>query len=118
VTNHGSTALTNHGQVDMTVFFEDRVYVFEFKVIEMTEAGSALQQIKDKRYYEKYLTAPVGTDNEPVGTHGRASLGNDASLRENIYLIGVEFSRDSRNIAGLIGRRFECGFWTRTQDSE
>jgi triosephosphate isomerase len=49
--------VTNQGQVDMTVFFEDRVYVFEFKVIEMTEAGSAQQQIKDKRYYEKYLTA-------------------------------------------------------------
>ena len=85
--------VTNHGQVDMTVFFEDRVYVFEFKVIEMTDSGSALQQIKNKRYYEKYLTA--------VGTHGRASLRNDASPRGNIYLIGVEFSRDSRNITGF-----------------
>ncbi len=73
--------VTNQGQVDMTVFFEDRVYVFEFKVIEMTEAGSALQQIKDKRYYEKYLSTIAGD-------------GRDRSL----HLIGVEFSRKSRNI--------------------
>lgn len=68
--------VTNHGQVDMTVFFENKVYVFEFKVIELTESGSALAQIKEKKYYEKYLS------NEP----------------KEIYLIGVEFSRDNRNI--------------------
>ena len=85
--------VTNHGQVDMTVFFEDRVYVFEFKVIEMAEAGSALQQIKDKRYYEKYLT-----DADSVGTHGDVGTHGRASLQGNIYLIGVEFSRDNRNI--------------------
>ena len=69
--------VTNHGQVDMTVFFENRVYVFEFKVIEMTEAGSALAQIKERRYFEKYISE---SDKE-------------------IYLIGVEFSRDNKNIA-------------------
>ncbi|HMV81465.1 MAG TPA: PD-(D/E)XK nuclease domain-containing protein, partial [Leptospiraceae bacterium] len=85
--------VTNQGQVDMTVFFEDRVYVFEFKVIELAGPGSALAQIKTKRYYEKYLSAFTGTQGDIAGTHGRASL-----RRENIYLIGVEFSRDSRNI--------------------
>lgn len=94
--------VTNYGQVDMTVFFEDRVYVFEFKVIEMTEAGSALQQIKNKRYYEKYLTAPVGTNGESVGTDDKfVGTYGRASLWGNIYLIGVEFSRDSRNITGF-----------------
>ena len=68
--------VTNQGQVDMTVFFENKVYVLEFKVIELTESGSALAQIKEKKYYEKYLS-------------------NEAN---EIYLIGVEFSRDSRNI--------------------
>lgn len=68
--------VTNHGQVDMTVFFEKKVYVLEFKVIELTETGSALTQIKEKKYYEKYL----------------------AIESKEIYLIGVEFSRDSRNI--------------------
>jgi hypothetical protein len=47
--------VTNHGQVDLTVFLENNVYVFEFKVIEISEAGSALAQIKERRYYEKYL---------------------------------------------------------------
>lgn len=60
----------------MTVFFEEKVYVLEFKVIELTESGSALAQIKNKKYYEKYVT----------------------EKNKEIYLIGVEFSRDSRNI--------------------
>ncbi len=68
--------VTNHGQVDMTVFFEKKVYVLEFKVIELTETGSALSQIKKKKYYEKYISSEA----------------------KEIYLIGVEFSRDSRNI--------------------
>ena len=68
--------VTNHGQVDMTVFFQNKVYVLEFKVIELTETGSALSQIKEKKYYEKYLS----------------------SAANEIYLIGVEFSRDNRNI--------------------
>ncbi|MEM7183945.1 MAG: AAA family ATPase [Spirochaetota bacterium] len=69
--------VTNNGQVDITVLFGDNVYVFEFKVIELTEAGSALAQIKEKKYYEKYLT-------------GKES---------NVFLIGVEFSKDERNIS-------------------
>ncbi|MEM7180301.1 MAG: ATP-binding protein [Spirochaetota bacterium] len=68
--------VTNNGQVDMTVLFEDNVYVFEFKVIELTKAGSALAQIKEKKYYEKYLTGK----------------------EKNVFLIGVEFSKDERNI--------------------
>jgi hypothetical protein len=63
----------------MTVFFEDRVYVFEFKVIEMTESGSALSQIKQKRYYEKY----------------------EEIQNRKIYLIGVEFSKENRNITNF-----------------
>ena len=68
--------VTNHGQVDMTVFFEDKVYVFEFKVLELTNANSALAQIQEKKYYEKYLS----------------------SVNKEIYLVGVTFSRDNRNI--------------------
>ncbi|HMV81103.1 MAG TPA: PD-(D/E)XK nuclease domain-containing protein [Leptospiraceae bacterium] len=61
----------------MTVLFGEKVFVFEFKVIELSSAGSALAQIKQRKYYEKYLRA----------NH----IKN--------YLIGVEFSRESRNIA-------------------
>ena len=42
------------GDCDMTVAVSDRlVYVFEFKVTETAE--TALQQIKDKKYYAKYM---------------------------------------------------------------
>ncbi|MCB1921809.1 MAG: ATP-binding protein [Candidatus Competibacteraceae bacterium] len=69
---------TNHGRIDMTVQFEGGIYLFEFKVVELTANGSALQQIKDKGYAEKYR-----------------------ALGQPIYMIGVEFSRDSRNIVGF-----------------
>ena len=60
---------TNNGQVDMTVILQTKVYVFEFKVIELTEKGSALKQIKENKYYEKHLSPE----------------------NKEIYLVGVEF---------------------------
>jgi len=75
--------VTNHGQVDLTVFLENNVYVFEFKVIEISEAGSTLAQIKERRYYEKYLKSS-------------GFLNRDNPL--SIYLVGVEFSKDNKNI--------------------
>jgi hypothetical protein len=69
---------TNHGRIDMTVQFNQRIYLFEFKVVELTPEGRALQQIKDKGYAEKYRT-----------------------LGQPIHLIGVEFSRASRNVVGF-----------------
>ena len=62
----------------MVVLFEGQVYLFEFKVVELTPEGRALQQIKDKGYADKY----------------RARC-------EPIHLIGVEFSKASRNIVGF-----------------
>ena len=69
---------TNHGRMDMTVKFEGRIYIFEFKVVELVPEGRALQQIKDKHYADKYKASG-----------------------QPIYLIGVEFSKDSRNIVGF-----------------
>ncbi len=74
---------TNHGQIDMTVLFNDRVYIIEFKVNELTGPGRALAQIKEKKYYEKYA--------------GR-----------EIYLIGVEFSKDERNITRFEWEKYDC----------
>jgi hypothetical protein len=62
----------------MTVRFEGRVYLFEFKVVELAPEGRALQQIKDRRYAEKYRMP-----GQPIA------------------LIGVEFSRVERNIVGF-----------------
>ena len=64
---------TNHGMIDLTIQFAGKVYIIEFKVVELTAKGNALEQIKAKKYHEKYS-------------------GND------IYLIGIEFSSQDRNI--------------------
>ena len=82
--------VTNHGQVDMTVLFENKVFVFEFKVVELTEAGSALQQIKEMRYYEKHLVTSTGSVTDPL-----------YEVKREIHLIGVEFTSDDRNITNL-----------------
>lgn len=79
--------VTNHGQADMTVLFQNRIFVFEFKVIELTESGSALAQIKKKKYYEKYLYSSAGAGLEPFPAE--------------MYLIGVEFSKEERNITNF-----------------
>ncbi len=69
---------TNQGRLDMAVMFEGRCYLFEFKVVEDTAEGSALKQLKEKRYFEKYI--------------GRC---------RKIFLIGVEFSKRERNVVSF-----------------
>ena len=68
---------TNQGRIDMTVLFEGRAYLFEFKVVELEPQGKALQQLQDRSYADKYRA------DGPV------------------HLIGVEFSRESRNIVAF-----------------
>ncbi|HFC97232.1 MAG TPA: hypothetical protein ENJ40_02075 [Thermosulfurimonas dismutans] len=69
---------TSYGRLDMAVVFEDRCYLFEFKVVELEPEGRALATLKARRYHEKYLDR----------------------FRE-IYLLGVEFSRTDRNIVSV-----------------
>ena len=59
----------------MAVRLPDRVYLFEFKVVAQKGDGSALRQLKERRYAEK---------------HGRAG--------QSVRLAGVEFSEAERNI--------------------
>lgn len=66
---------TNLGRIDLTVIYQDRVYILEFKVVENAAEGTALKQIRDKRYCEKYL----GKYNQ-------------------VYSIGIEFSKSLKNI--------------------
>jgi hypothetical protein len=66
---------TNHGRIDMTVILPDHIYLFEFKVVELLPEGKALQQLQDKAYADKY---------------------RDRGLP--ITLVGVEFSREARNV--------------------
>jgi len=67
--------ITNKGRIDMAVLFNQQVYLFEFKVVEATPQGKALQQLQDRGYAEKYR-----------------------SRGEPIHLIGIEFSREQRNV--------------------
>jgi hypothetical protein len=69
---------TSTGKIDMTVFYGDRVYIMEFKVVELEGEGKALSQLKEKKYWEKY-----------------------ADTTRKIYLLGIEFSRESRNVVGF-----------------
>ena len=69
---------SSHGRLDMAVLFNDHVYLFEFKVVELTSAGAALAQLQERRYADKYR-----------------------ALGQPIYLIGVEFSKDERNIVAF-----------------
>ena len=74
---------TSHGRLDMAVWFGDNVYLFEFKVVEMEPHGAAMAQLLERDYAAKY--------------RGGAA---------EVYLVGVEFSRESRSIVGFeVGRR-------------
>ena len=73
---------TSHGRVDMALRFGGRVYLLEFKVVELAREGAALAQLKARGYADKY----------------RAS-------GEPVYLIGVEFSKDSRNLTAFTAER-------------
>ena len=68
---------TNKGRIDMAVRWLGQTWLFEFKVVELVPEGRALQQLLDKGYADKYRA------DGPV------------------HLIGVEFSKDSRNIVGF-----------------
>ena len=70
---------TNKGRIDLTLTTGNRLYIFEFKVTDIdTGSNKALQQIKKRKYHEKYLNAG-----------------------KMIYLVGVEFSSSERNISAL-----------------
>jgi hypothetical protein len=69
---------TSRGRIDMAVIFPNRVYFFEFKVVEEEPEGKAIQQIRDMGYADKYRALGIP-----------------------IHLVGVEFSKTERNIVGF-----------------
>lgn len=64
---------SNAGRLDMVMRFQEKVYIFEFKLVGDQADGSALRQIKEKDY-----AAPYRGKGEPI------------------YLIGIEFSKTQR----------------------
>ena len=69
---------SSHGRLDMAVRTGGHVYLFEFKVAELSPPGSALTQLQERDYAAKY--------------RGRG---------EPIHLIGVVFSRRTRNVTAF-----------------
>ncbi len=69
---------TNKGRIDFTVITDEAIFIFEIKMKKIKQ--NALQQIKNKKYHEKYL-----------------------SENKEIFLIGIEFDEALRNISD-----FEC----------
>ena len=69
---------SSHGRLDMAVRTGGHVYLFEFKVVEMAPPGSALAQLRERDYAARYRAGG-----------------------EPILLIGVEFSRDTRNVTAF-----------------
>ena len=69
---------SSHGRLDMAVRTGGHVYLFEFKVAELAPPGAALAQLRERGYADKY--------------RGRG---------EPIHLIGVELSRQTRNVTAF-----------------
>ena len=66
------------GRLDMAVEFNGNVYLFEFKVVERMSSGAAIRQLQARDYAAKYR-----------------------SRGEAIYLVGVEFSQETRNVVAF-----------------
>ena len=69
---------SSHGRVDMAVHFNDNIYLFELKVVELASERAAMAQLQEKGYADKYR-----------------------GLDQPIHLIGVEFNKDTRNITAF-----------------
>lgn len=65
---------TNKGRIDLTIITEKGIFVFEFKM--KTNPKNALEQIIEKNYHQKYLSAG-----------------------KEIFLVGIEFDEEKKNIS-------------------
>jgi hypothetical protein len=73
---------TNVGSIDALIKTDDAIIIFEYKLRDTAQA--ALDQIKSKKYYERFLTAG-----------------------KKIVLVGVEFSMQERNVARWLVEDYE-----------
>jgi hypothetical protein len=64
--------ITNQGRIDLIAIVLDKVYIFELKL-----NGDAIEQIEEKRYYEKYLNY------------------------SEVYIIGLEFDKEKKNVKNV-----------------
>ena len=69
---------SSHGRLGMALRFNGNVYLFEFKVVELVPEDTAMAQMKRRGYADKYRDSG-----------------------QPIWLSGVEFSKEARNLAGF-----------------
>ena len=69
---------SSRGRADLAVRFAGQVFLFEIKAVEREPTGTALAQLRERDYAAKYR-----------------------SSGEPIHLIGIEFSRATRNVAAF-----------------
>ncbi|HOJ38321.1 MAG TPA: PD-(D/E)XK nuclease domain-containing protein [Ignavibacteriales bacterium] len=70
--------VTNKGRIDLTIKHLNKIYIMEFRLGE----DDPLQQIKERKYYEKYMNAG-----------------------KEIYIIGINFNSDLRNVSKVVWER-------------
>ena len=68
--------VTNKGRIDLSIELPNAVLILEFKLHNLGDAASCIQQIKDRKYAEKFQAK-----NKPI------------------HLIGISFNTEDRNIA-------------------
>ena len=68
-----SEVATDKGRIDMVIIMPNFIYILEFKFND--EPKVALQQIEQKKYYEKYMVK-----------------------RKRIIAVGVSFKRDNEDL--------------------
>ncbi|NBV99536.1 MAG: AAA family ATPase [Proteobacteria bacterium] len=78
---------TNLGRIDLMLETDTSIYLFELKV--NSSAAAALKQIKEKKYYEKYLHIPAV----------KPDSSSEAAQDKAVYIIGLNLSLEERNIS-------------------
>ena len=69
---------SSQGRVDIALRFNRNVYLFELKVVDIAPAGTAMRQLQNKRYADKYR-----------------------GLDQSVYLVAIEFSKETRNVVSF-----------------
>jgi len=70
--------VTNQGRIDLTIKLDNKIFIFEFKVIN----EDPLKQIKEQKYFEKYK-------------------------EKEIYIIGIVFDRKERNVKHFVWEKIK-----------
>ncbi len=84
--------VTNYGRIDLTIIFNNRTYIFEFK----TTKDDPLKQIKEKRYFEKYTSTTL-SNQSLVESEFKPEV--PALSEVEVYIIGIVFDPKERNVS-------------------